>query len=55
MIQFLFNAVIIIIGLFIIVCLLCLMLRVVVGLLRKLFPNKFSVVLSPHERNGDEH
>lgn len=55
MIQFLFNAVIIIVGVFIIVCLLCLMLRVVVGLLRKLFPNKFAVISSSLKRNGDEH
>lgn len=55
MLSFLFNAVIVIIGVFIIVCLLCLMLRVVIGLLRKLFPSKFAVISSSVERNNDEH
>ena len=55
MIQFLFNAILVIVGVFIIVCLFCLMLRVVVGLLRKLFPNKFAVISSSLERNSDEH
>lgn len=53
MIQFVFNAIIVIVGIFIIVCLLCLMARVVVGLLRKLFPNKFAVISAPKERSED--
>lgn len=55
MIQFLFNALIVIVGLFVIVCLLCLMVRVVFGLLRKLFPNKFVTITPPVERTEDEH
>lgn len=54
MLQFLFNALIIIVGLFIIVVLLCLMVRVVFGLLRKLFPHKFAEIRPPAERKEDE-
>lgn len=55
MIQFLFNAVIVIVGVFIIVCLLCLMIRVIVSLLRKLFPSKFNSFSPTRERLNDEH
>lgn len=55
MIKFLFNALIIIVGLFIIVCLLCLMVRIVFGLLRKLFPHKFGTISSPQEREDDNY
>lgn len=55
MIQFLFNAVIVIVGVFIIVCLLCLMVRVILSLLRKLFPSKFASFSPPEERLNDEH
>lgn len=54
MIQFLFNAVIVIIGVFIIVCLLSLMVRIVVALIRKLFPDVLAVKM-PKERSKDEH
>ena len=53
MIQFLFNAVIVIVGVFIIICLLSLMVRVVVSLIRKLFPDALSK--TPVERENDEH
>lgn len=55
MIQFLFNAVIVIVGVFIIVCLSCLMIRVIVSLLRKLFPSKFNAFFSDSRRANDEH
>ena len=51
MIQFLFNAVIVIVGVFIIICLLSLMVRVVVSLIRKLFPDALSK--TPAEREKD--
>lgn len=54
MLTFLFNALLVIIGLFIIVVLLCLMVRVVFGLLRKLFPHKFATIKPPVERKEDE-
>ena len=53
MIQFLFNAVIVIVGVFIIVCLSTLMVRVVVGLLRKLFPHKFATIGTSDQRRND--
>lgn len=53
MIQFLFNAVLVIVGVFIIVCLLSLMVRVVVSLIRKLFPDALTGKLS-RERAEDE-
>lgn len=54
MIQFLFNVIIVIVGVFIIVCLISLMVRVVVSLIRKLFPNALASKMSA-ERSKDEH
>lgn len=42
MVQFMFNAVIVLIGLFIVILISSLMLWVIVKLLRFLFPNRFS-------------
>ena len=51
MIAFMFNAVLVLIGLFIVVLISSLMLWVIVKLLRGLFPGKFA---PSRKREGDE-